>query len=154
MDTVRQRVVSALILRTEHGGKVKMCLTLRDRRSSYPNHWESPGGKVEQNETNHEALQRELREELGVNSCLIGATVGIVELDPPTTGKPLLLTLYHVYVSPDDPPEALQSRCLAYFEAEDLDDLPLTPGTKALCETIKTILRTRHIPMVTHELTS
>lgn len=46
-------------------GKV-LCLKRGDM-GDFPNKWEFPGGKVEGNETNEEALKRELFEELNVN---------------------------------------------------------------------------------------
>ncbi|WP_439558153.1 (deoxy)nucleoside triphosphate pyrophosphohydrolase [Dyadobacter sp.] len=55
------RVPCAVI---EHNGKV-----LAGQRSallSFPLKWEFPGGKVEQNESDEEALVREIREELNV----------------------------------------------------------------------------------------
>jgi 8-oxo-dGTP diphosphatase len=55
------RVPCAVI---EHNGKI-----LAGQRSaalSFPLKWEFPGGKVEQNESDEEALVREIREELNV----------------------------------------------------------------------------------------
>ncbi len=134
----RQRVVSAVITRIEHGGQRKVLLAMRDGRSDFSNHWECPGGKVEPGETNEIALRRELLEELGVSSLRIDAqSIGWVTLDPPEVSRPLLVTFYHVAISPDDPPRALQARCLAWFEPEALDSLLLMPANKALCEKVK-----------------
>ena len=55
------RVVAALI---ERDGKV--LVTQRAHHSVLPSLWEFPGGKVEPNETDEFALERELRERLGV----------------------------------------------------------------------------------------
>lgn len=55
------RVVAALI---RQGGQV--LLTQRKPGRHLGLSWEFPGGKVELGETDEEALQRELREELGV----------------------------------------------------------------------------------------
>jgi 8-oxo-dGTP diphosphatase len=59
-------VVAALICR---GGKVLVCQ--RRRNDTFALQWEFPGGKVEMGESPIDALERELREELGV-----AATIG------------------------------------------------------------------------------
>ncbi len=138
----RRRVASGVSVRTEHGGRkggqTRVLLTMRDDRSDFANHWECPGGKVEPGETELEALRREYREELGVHSIRIyPEPLGTVDFDPPIVPKPTTITFYRVDISPDDPPSALQSRCLAYFEPEALDSLPLTPANRALIDIVK-----------------
>jgi 8-oxo-dGTP diphosphatase len=44
----------------------KVLITSRPASKSYPDYWEFPGGKLELNETNKQALVRELNEEIGV----------------------------------------------------------------------------------------
>src|SRR5437667_8971279 len=56
-------VVAAVIRR---GGKVLICQ--RRRGGRHPLKWEFPGGKVEPEEDPRAALERELREELGVEA--------------------------------------------------------------------------------------
>jgi len=55
-------VVAAALLENE--GRLLICQRRRGR--SFPLKWEFPGGKVQQGETPAQALERELREELGV----------------------------------------------------------------------------------------
>ena len=52
-------VVAAIIERDE-----SFLLTLRPHGSHLAGHWEFPGGKVDPHETHHEALRREVFEEL------------------------------------------------------------------------------------------
>jgi mutator protein MutT len=59
-------VVAALI---EQNGRILICQ--RSRAGSFPLSWEFPGGKVEVGETLREALDREIKEELGV-ACNVG----------------------------------------------------------------------------------
>jgi 8-oxo-dGTP diphosphatase len=64
MDDVSRpliRVVAALI---EKDGRY--LIAQRTARAIFPLYWEFPGGKVEQGETDEEALRREMMEELGV----------------------------------------------------------------------------------------
>lgn len=64
MDTAprkRINVVAGLIFRA---GRVLACQ--RHEKSAFPLKWEFPGGKVENNESDSEALRRELKEELGI----------------------------------------------------------------------------------------
>lgn len=56
-----KQVVAGLFLQ---GNKVLICQ--RTRHQPLPLKWEFPGGKIEQGEQPHEALIRELEEELGV----------------------------------------------------------------------------------------
>lgn len=55
-------VVSGVIVR---GGRVLMIQRPIDKKE-FPLGWESPGGKTEGNESHHDTLRRELREELGI----------------------------------------------------------------------------------------
>lgn len=60
-------VVSAIIARD---GRLLM-IQRSPTKSEFPLGWESPGGKVEAGETHHEALKRELKEELGIEATEI-----------------------------------------------------------------------------------
>jgi 8-oxo-dGTP diphosphatase len=61
-----KQVVAALIVRED---EVLICQ--RTRHQPLPLKWEFPGGKIERGEQPHDALRRELDEELGID-----ATVG------------------------------------------------------------------------------
>lgn len=136
----RKRVVSAVIVRTEHGGQCKVLLTMRDGRAAFANHWECPGGRVEPGETDEQALRREIEEELGISSIRIGEPIGTVDIDPPVVPMPITITFYHVKISPEGHPEARTARCLAWFEAEALDELPFTPANRLFCKDVKELL--------------
>lgn len=60
------KVVAAII---ENENQEVLC-ALRSHNMSIPNHWEFPGGKVEANESLFDAIEREIKEELG---CMIQA---------------------------------------------------------------------------------
>ena len=55
------RVVAGLIAQDE-----KILLARRLLNKSFAGYWEIPGGKVEENESDEDAIQRELSEELGI----------------------------------------------------------------------------------------
>jgi 8-oxo-dGTP diphosphatase len=57
-------VVAGILIRQ---GRVLLCHRSADR-SWYPDVWDFPGGHVEEGETPHRALVRELREELGIEA--------------------------------------------------------------------------------------
>lgn len=58
--------VGVLVERDADGREGRFLLTSRPQGKVYAGHWEFPGGKLEAGETMHEALARELWEELGI----------------------------------------------------------------------------------------
>ena len=63
--------VGVLIERDAAGREGRFLLTSRPEGKVYAGYWEFPGGKLEAGETVHDALARELHEELGIT---IGAS--------------------------------------------------------------------------------
>jgi 8-oxo-dGTP diphosphatase len=94
-------VVAAAIIRD---GRL---LTTRRCGGRFAGLWEFPGGKVEPGETDHDALRRELREELGVRAT-IGDQVG--RQWPLDAGH-----IMHVYLVALD--EEQEPRCLEGCDA-------------------------------------
>ena len=62
------RVVAAII---EQEGRVLICQ--RPAGKAFVGKWEFPGGKMRPSETPRQALERELREELGVSARIGGS---------------------------------------------------------------------------------
>lgn len=75
------RVTAAII---RQGGRILICQRRRDAR--FPLQWEFPGGKIEDGEAPEACLQRELREELGIEAD-IGPRVTLIQHVYPGTGE-------------------------------------------------------------------
>ncbi len=56
-----KKVIASLIQKDN-----KVLIAQRAKKDALYEKWEFPGGKMEQGETDHECLKRELREELGI----------------------------------------------------------------------------------------
>ena len=69
---LRPRAKRAFVLRVAAGiirrGDGAILITQRRDGDSFAGHWEFPGGKLERGESYAQALQRELREEIGVET--------------------------------------------------------------------------------------
>lgn len=72
-------VVAAVI---KDGDKYLCMQRLRSRQSYNSERWEFPGGKVEEGETEHEALLREINEEM-LWDIYVGKKLGTVEHEYP-----------------------------------------------------------------------
>lgn len=93
--------------------------------------WETPGGKVEPNESHHDALRRELSEELGIE------VLGIPELSVwcgtvtfPVQGYPPLFKLLYRIVDFVGEPTSREGQTIGWFTMDEVNKLILTPGTK------------------------
>lgn len=81
----KTRVVAAVVVAEGCTGEGEKYLCMKRTRSRYPyisEHWEFPGGKVEAGESDHEALVREIKEEMDWD-VFVGRKLGTIDYDYP-----------------------------------------------------------------------
>jgi 8-oxo-dGTP diphosphatase len=83
-------VVAAVI---ERDSRILICQRRRDMQ--FPLKWEFPGGKVEPGESLHNALARELKEELGVD-VVVGREIYRITYQYPRRTEPIHLVFFLV----------------------------------------------------------
>lgn len=124
-------VVSAVIVRNG-----RLLLTQRRHDKDFPFTWESPGGKVEGNESHHDALRRELKEELGINNAVIGVGVRSLwmsEFNHPSVRedrRQILLIMYPVGLEANETPTPQEDQGIGWFTVEEMLALKLAPGNE------------------------
>jgi mutator protein MutT len=114
------RVVAAVV---EQDGRLLVC-----ERPAHKRHgglWEFPGGKVEEGESDLEAVRRELAEELGVEVTAVGARV-LAVADP---GSEFVIEFVPAEIRGE--PRALEHTRLRWAAPAELLALPLAPSDLA-----------------------
>lgn len=104
-------------------------LTQRGHRSSYTGFWEFPGGKLEAGEEPRHALERELREELGIE-CETMTFLG--EFKYESTETELLVFLVSAYKG--EPRCHEEQLALKWVEISTLRTYAFPPANKRLLE--------------------
>jgi len=98
---------------------------LLGRRPDHKRHgglWEFPGGKVDPGESNQQAVERELFEELGLSTTSVGKVL-FESRDPDST---FLIRFVDVEVAGD--PSALEHSEIGWFDSDALRSLHLAPS--------------------------
>jgi hypothetical protein len=112
-------------------------LCMQRGRSPYAyisEHWEFPGGKIEEGESDHEALVREIKEEMDWD-VFVGKKVGTVEFHYPDFN--LHLTAY-LCKGGDGGFKMLEHLDYKWLTIDELQDLKWTEADRKLIEILKT----------------
>ena len=110
---------------------------LAARRTSPPHLaglWEFPGGKVDEGETDAQALVRELREELAV-AAEVGARVG----PDLRIGETAVLRVYLATLLEGEP-QLLDHDAVRWLAADELDDVPWIPVDAPVVDALRQLL--------------
>lgn len=117
------RVLAAVISRK---GRYLIC-----RRPDHKRHgglWEFPGGKIEAGESDLQAADREMREELAVSATAVGAPF-FVRLDDGSD-----FSIEFIPVEIEGTPREIEHSALAWVAAEDLLEYALAPSDRVFAE--------------------
>jgi 8-oxo-dGTP diphosphatase len=121
----RLDVVGAVLVQDAH--------VLAARRSRAPRCWEFPGGKVEAGETPQLALERECREELGVDVRAL-ARIATARDDR------VELALWHAVLVSGTPAALHDHDALRWLSAAELDEPDWLPIDRSMLDAVRALL--------------
>lgn len=122
------QVVAALIWR---GGKFLICQ--RPAHKVRGLLWEFVGGKVEPGETKQQALVRECREELGIETAVGDVFMEVTHTYPDLT---VHLTLFHVSIVQGEP-QRLEHEDMRWILPEDIPQYVFCPADEAILQKLR-----------------
>ena len=121
-------VVCAVVVRED-----KLLLCRRPAGAHLAGHWEFPGGKVEERESAPEALQREIREELG---CGIEVEEALPVVEHVYPEVAIRLRPFRCRVTAGEP-AALEHEEVGWFTAKEVDDLGLAGADREVVALVR-----------------
>lgn len=128
-------LVSAVALVDVDG---RVLIAKRPEGKSMAGLWEFPGGKVEPGETPEQALVRELKEELGIDtwrSCLAPLTFASHSYDDFHLLMPLFVCRKWQGI-----PQSRENQALKWVRAQDLKDYPMPSADIPLIPILRDLL--------------
>lgn len=124
------RVVMAVIW---NASMDEILICQRPETKNFGGLWEFPGGKVESGETDIEALDRELDEEVGI---LVNDFVHRMDFTHDYEDKEIEFVVYDVY-SFEGEPYGRESQVIRWINAKDLTSAEFPPADYILIDEIK-----------------
>lgn len=121
-------VVAALVFRDE---KFLICQRPEGKKRALL--WEFVGGKVEQGETEAQALVRECREELAITVNVGDVFCEVCHVYPDVT---VHLTLFNAEIAEGEP-QMLEHNDIRWITASEIDNYEFCPADKDILEKIK-----------------
>jgi len=132
------RVVAGIIYSTD---QTSVLLALRKPDQHQGNCWEFPGGKIEADESQEDALARELFEELNINPTQFELYFDIAH---DYADKIVHLYFYKVTAFSGEP-KGRENQQIKWFELEDIAKLEFPAGNKpVLAKLLANVLATKH----------
>lgn len=134
-------VVSGIIIQAG-----RILLTQRQANQDFPFTWESPGGKVDgPHESNHDALRRELREEIGIEAGVISEHAlwcGKFKNVTKRVDRQEVFVLFYQVFDWVGIPTPLEGQGIGWFSDREVDDgLELAPANYRAYKEILEALR-------------
>ena len=130
-----QEVVSGVMIR-----RGRILMAQRPPTKDYAGLWETGGGKVEGDESHHDAIRRELLEEFGL---LIGPikTTPLWAGEVKREGRKSVYLIYYRVLEWSGEPKLLEHQGIGWFAYDEAIHLELTPGNTAAKQSIMDELR-------------
>lgn len=126
-----KKIVEVVAARIWSGDR--FLITQRPAHKARGLQWEFPGGKVEADESHEAALERECREELGVEIAVGKAAVSAEHVYPDLT---IRLTLFEATLA-EGVPQKLEHHDFAWVTEETCGSYALCPADRELLEQLK-----------------
>jgi 8-oxo-dGTP diphosphatase len=118
----------------------RVLLTQRKSGTHLAGAWEFPGGKVEEGEDPRDALRRELREEIGIETN-VGEIVDVTFHRYADADKAVLLLFFETTRAAGSPePRAIDVAAVRWATAAELDDRDFPPADVAVLRKVRDLL--------------
>jgi len=113
--------------------KNEVLISLRPPHKPFPDLWEFPGGKVEENESSFSALKRELKEEINID---IISAEPFMQFDHVYPERVIFLDVWKI-AEFSGIPHGAENQMIRFESIPNLSSLPFPDGNKFIIEKLK-----------------